>query len=172
MAIYLGGSRHLVPNSPAWVACQQFARAAGVLHVGCCVGADQAALLAASPLVVFAQFAAGGAGACSFSAVQAVQAAAAGGASVRWLAGGPLSLPLSARLIRRSLAALAGCSSAVFFAPGSGSLSVAARAIKAGQPVSVWSVFPPSIPGARLAGQISEHGVSFWQFQPKQNGLF
>lgn len=79
--------------------------------VGCAVGADHfvvssvLAAGAASRLTLFVAFAPSGVGAAgSVSAVAGVTAAALAGASVRWLAGGPLDIPLRARLARRSLA--------------------------------------------------------------------
>lgn len=142
--IHFGGSRKLAPS--------YFSEVAGVVsssiqhgcavHVGCAAGADAAVIKAAlcDPLrlFLFAQFSSSGSGSFSGSAVQPVLFAQASGASVQFLAGGPLSFPLKARLIRRSLAALSGCSAAVFFLShprSSGSLNVAAAAVKNNIPV-------------------------------------
>ena len=135
------------------------------VSVGCSAGADQAVLQAAvfapSFLVVWAAFASSGAGAWSGSAVGAVSRAASAGASVRWLAGGPLSLPLRARLLRRSQAALAGACQAVFFQPGPGSLAVAGLAVLAGIPVFAFAPSAPAAPRG-CAGAWSPVGASSW----------
>ena len=137
------------------------ARRAAAVSVGCAAGADALALSAAvaagasgRSLRVFAVGASSGAGFWSGSALSGVRLAAAAGASVAWLAGGSLSVPLRARLLRRSLAALRGCSAAVFFlaSPSSpGSLRVASAAAAAGLPVFVFCCgfagFPASLAG-------------------------
>lgn len=177
--ILIGGSRALLPGSPAWVACRQFAGAfPGALHVGCATGADQAVVMAAggkgARVQVFAAFAPSGAGSFGGSAVKVVQAASARGVPVSWLAGGSLSVPLVARLMARSLAALAGCSAAVFFAPGPGSLKVARAALARGIPVLVCCVGCPSAPVLAVPPvRVSWLGLSFWLFQPaSQVALF
>lgn len=178
LSIHFGGSRSL-PAAFFGLVRQvvQAVQAAGALvHVGCAAGADQAVCQSASPagLRVFAQFSPSGQGSFSGSAVRAVRQAAAAGVSVSWLAGGPLSLPLCARLARRSLAALSGCSASVFFlaTPGShGSLSVAAHAAAAGQQVVAFSC-GFSGPPVALSGQAGSWqpaqfaGLSCWQWQP------
>jgi predicted Rossmann fold nucleotide-binding protein DprA/Smf involved in DNA uptake len=182
-SIHFGGSRSLLPSWGALVrqVVQAVQAAGAVVHVGCAAGADQAVSMSASPagLRVFAQFAPSGQGAFSGSSVRAVRQAAAAGASVSWLAGGPLSLPLGARLARRSQAALAGCAASVFFlaAPAShGSLSVAAHAAAAGQQVLAFSC-GFSGPPAALAGQAGSWlpaqfaGSSCWQWQPAVSQL-
>src|SRR3990167_4678020 len=113
MAIYLGGSRHLAHQYLVNQVVQSIQASGQVVHVGCCIGADQQVIQAALPrpssLVVFSQFAPGGQGAWSGSAVWADSKAAAACGSVRYLAGGPLAVPLQARLVRRSQAALVSC---------------------------------------------------------------
>ncbi len=119
--IHFGGSRSLSQNHFSFVSqvVQASLSAGASVHVGCAVGADQAvvhsALSVPSSLFVFAQFSQSDQGSFSGSAVQSVLSAQAAGASVSFLAGGPLSIPLRARLLRRSVAALRGCSFAVFF---------------------------------------------------------
>ncbi len=145
MSIYLGGSRSLAPAPIVGQVVRAVLASGQSVHVGCALGADRQVIQAAlglgepSSLVVFAAFARGGPqsapGAWSGSAVCSVYQAACAGASVRWLAGGALAVPLVARLMRRSQAALAGCSASVFFQPGPGSLAVAGCAVAAGQPV-------------------------------------
>jgi hypothetical protein len=112
--VVFAGSRSLPASASALVSgvvvrCV----AAGVpsFSVGCASGADLAALSAlvrsgvAPRVSVFAVGSAAGAGFWSCSApLWALSGSAAAGASVSWLAGGPLSVPLSSRLARRSLA--------------------------------------------------------------------
>ena len=178
-SIYFGGSRSLSP-SPLLAQVVGAVLASGApVHVGCSAGADAQVISCAirsssfQQVHVFAAFGQGGAGACGVSAVSVVQSWAQAGGSVSWLAGGSLAVPLAARLIRRSLAALAGCSAAVFFAPGSGSLAVAAHAVAAGVPVFAFGSMPAAIPGAAGAWSASSFfGFTCWQFQPAQQALF
>ena len=176
-AVLVGGGRALAPGSSAWVACQAFtsslACADRIIHVGCATGADQAVILCCPPrsLRVFAAFSASGTGAFSGSAVKVVRTHSSLGGSVRWLAGGPLSVPLAARLITRSMAALAGCSAAVFFQPGVGSLKVARRALVAGIPVLVATAGISSAPVLAVpAVLVSWFGQAFWLFAPTAQG--
>ena len=176
-AVLVGGGRALAPGSSAWVACQAFtsslACADRIIHVGCATGADQAIILCCPPrsLRVFAAFSASGAGAFGGSAVKVVRTHSSLGGSVRWLAGGPLSVPLVARLMARSLAALAGCSAAVFFAPGVGSLKVARHALQAGIPVLVACAGMSAAPVLAVAPvAVSWLGQSFWLFAPPAQG--
>ena len=176
-AVLVGGSRALLPRSAGWVACQAFASSLAcadrIIHVGCATGADQAVIICcpSRSLRVFAAFSASGAGAFGGSAVSVVRTHASLGGSVRWLAGGPLSVPLVARLMARSLAALAGCSAAVFFAPGVGSLKVARRALVAGIPVLVATAGISSAPVLAVpAVLVSWFGQAFWLFAPPAQG--
>ncbi len=174
--VLIGGSHNLAPMSPAWVACQNFVQAVifetpRAVHVGCATGADQAAVLAlgggSCQAFVFAAFAAGGAGAWSGSAVSTVQHFAQLGGSVSWLAGGGLAVPLVARLMSRSLFALAGCSSAFFFQPGPGSLKVAHAALRSSKFVFVSRVGLAAAPVLPVASQpVSVLGFPFWLFAP------
>lgn len=170
---FFGGSRSLPRSGFSFVTrvVSSVLQSGSCVHVGCCSGADAAVVSAArrSParLRVFSAFASSGAGSCPVSAVSAVRSAAASGVHVSWLAGGPLSLPLRARLIRRSLAALAGCSAAVFFLPGSGSLSVAAHAVRSSIPVFVFQRACPSAPPRGCIGswvRASFSGFSCWHW--------
>lgn len=179
-SILVGGSRSLLPGSAGWVACQSFVRtllanSAHTVHIGCATGADQAAvLLGSGRFRVFTAFASSGLGSFRGSAVSAVQAFASLGGSVSWLAGGPLSVPLVARLMARSLAALRGCSAAVFFAPGVGSLKVARAALRAGIPVLVSCVGLSAAPVLAVPSVLASWlGQSFWLFAPPaQAALF
>ena len=181
--VLVGGSRSLISGSPAWVACQSFVQSLlfsspHAVHVGCSAGADQAAVLAlgggSCQARVFACFAPSGAGSWSASAVSSVQRFAHMGGSVSWLAGGSLSVPLVARLMSRSLAALQGCAAAVFFSPGVGSLKVARAALKQGIPVLVCQQGCPVAPVLAVPPVVvSWFGMSFWLYQPAiQSALF
>jgi len=181
--VYVGGSRSLASMSPAWVAVQNFVQEVvgstpSFVHVGCSTGADQAAILALAGSYqarVFSVTSHSGAGGWSGTASATVQRFFSSGGSVSFLAGGALSVPLKARLIRRSLAGLAGAGVAVFFAPGAGSLSVARHALKRGIPVLVW-VNPAKgcyqkIAGGKPANIITFLGFKFWLHEPKQATL-
>ena len=172
-AVLVGGGRSVAPGSPAWVACQAFARAITLaghqVHVGCATGADQAALICCPPhsLRVFAAFTQSGAGSFPGSAVSVVRTHASLGGSVRWLAGGPLSVPLVARLMARSVRALGGCSAAVFFLPGRGSLKVARAALRQGIPVLVSRAGMSAAPVLAIRpSAVSWLGQSFWLYAP------
>lgn len=175
--VYFGGSRSLQSPSPAvnqvvMAVCQSGAS----IHVGCCVGADALIISSAllgykSNLIVFAISDPQGQG--SFPLSSSLPQAAAGlGVSVHWQAGGPIQVPLSARLIKRSMAAAAGCGAAVFFSPGSGSLAVAARLVSS-MPVFAFGDQPAPIPGQ--AGQwVPSRYLYFtcWQWSSAQQSLF
>lgn len=151
--IHFGGSRALTQNhfsQVSQVVKASLAVGAGI-HVGCAVGADQFIIQSAcsfpAQLQIFAQFSSSGAGAFPGSAVSAVLAAQQLGIPVSFLAGGPLSVPLRARLLKRSIAALRGCSLSVHFLSNpasSGSLNTAAQAAAMGIPVYI---FPLGFPG-------------------------
>jgi hypothetical protein len=177
-----GGSRAL-PGSAAPLVSRVLAgalRAGFSLSVGCAAGADALALTAGLDLApgrvrVFAVGSASGEGFWSGSApLPLLRSAAAAGCPVSWLAGGSLAVPLRGRLLRRSLAALAGCSAAVFFlaSPGSrGSLRVAAAAVKAGVPVFAFCcgfAGPPDPPlgsaGSWLPSALA--GSACWEWCP------
>jgi len=181
-SVFFGGSRSLGSSPVVSRVVAAVLTSGASVSVGCCAGADAlvvSSLLRSSSFSqarVFAAFASSGAGACSLSSVASVQAFASAGGSVSWLAGGPLSVPLAARLLRRSLAALAGCSAAVFFAPGSGSLAVAGAAVQAGVPVFVLASsvaglpvfsFPPTLPRGCPGSWVPSRFLGFacWSFQ-------
>lgn len=195
--VYFGGSRSASPSLlqyvPLYVRAVQ-ARGQAV-HVGCAPGVDTAAIYAAlvapSLLSVFAvgdQFGYGFPGSSVGQGYQAVSLAQHSAASVHWLAGGSLHVPLRARLIKRSMAGFSGCSLAVFILENpksKGSLAVASQATTAGLPV--FAFLPGfTIPPARLAsspGQwvratfpfssgITNNQRRGWQWQPAQAPLF
>lgn len=180
--ILIGGSRAGAPLPVVRSFVAQALKAGFQISTGCAVGADQSviqtclALGAPSSLSVFAVGLPGGAGFWSGSACSAVRHAALRGASVRWLAGGPLSVPLFARLAARSRACLAGVGSAVFFCrPGGSAGSLKTAAVAAAQGLNVFvfcsgGSFPPALPG--LVGQwvaAPLFGISFWQWLPFKN---
>lgn len=203
------GSRALGASArPAVASVVRAALASGSrLVVGCASGADAAALAAAlaagpgAPVSLFAAFGQAGAGAAGrASNVRGVAAAVAGGLPVSWWAGGPASVPLRARLARRSLAAVRFAarggpgSSLVAFAAalpprpfssgpfpscGSGSWSSVAAAALLGLPVSVVPVGPlasvspaslPPLPGGG-GGGVWVSASRGWRWSPAP-GLF
>lgn len=150
--VAVAGSRILPASGSALVVqvASDLAAGGASFVVGCCSGAD-AALLSAVPGSVppslvrcLAAFGAGGIGSGSSSAVGAVSSFAGAGGSVQWLAGGPASVPLRARLAGRTRAVIASADAAlvVFFAsPNSrGSLLACRCAVSRGLPVVAFPV--------------------------------
>ncbi len=179
-SIYFGGSRSLAPSAKLGQVVQAVLSAGHSVHVGCSAGADQQVILAClrsslfSQVQVFSAFAQCGAGSWSGSAVQVVQAFERAGGSVVWSAGGHVQrVPLAGRLIQRSIAAFQGCSAAVFFSPGFGSLSVAFHAFSAGIPVFAFGEKPAPV-SAQGGGWVrsSFQGFACWQWQGAQLSLF
>jgi len=131
MAVYFGGSRHL-GNLPVVGQVVSTAINSGQrVHVGCQYGADQkvieAGLRVSCMLSVFAV--------APFENLPPhVRECIHTQASVTVSAGGT-SAPMPARYLLRSIAAFQGCSMAVFFQPGSGSLAVARECVRSGLPV-------------------------------------
>lgn len=169
-SVYFGGSRHLgnAPSSLIQSVVRAVVASGQGVHVGCQRGADAQVLYSCSPssLVVFAV-------APSVSVSPAwVQLAYAQGSPVHFSAGGS-SAPVKARFLLRSLAGLQGCSAAVFFSPGAGSLAVAAHAVQAGIPVFAFGssiAIPPGCAGVWVPAQFQ--GFSCWQFKPAQLSFF
>jgi hypothetical protein len=136
--IYFGGSRSLAcqgQNSILHQVVSAVIESGSVVHVGCQLGADKEVALSVLyrsflSLVVFA---------VSPTIKQSpahVQRCARGGAQIVLAAGGT-SAPIPARYLLRSIAAFQGCSHAVFFEPGRGSLAVARECAKVNSLVSV-----------------------------------
>jgi hypothetical protein len=176
MPIYFGGSRNLTQSIQLAQVVNAVLSPGQSITVGCATGADAQVISAChrsssfSQVRVFAAFAQSGAGSWSGSAVQVVKQFAAAGGSVSWLAGGALNVPLVARLMSRSVAGLAGASSAVFFAPGPGSLKVAGVAVSRNIPVFAFCPVAPASPRG-CAGQwvrSSFSGFVCWQWQSAQ----
>ena len=117
--IHFGGSRALTQNhfsQVSQVVNATLATGAGI-HVGCAVGADQFIIQAVQPALAASHFRS----ILPLAQVHfqvllwPVSSLLSSRHPVSYLAGGPLSVPLRARLLRRSIAALRGSSSAVFF---------------------------------------------------------
>ncbi|MFZ6029854.1 MAG: hypothetical protein ACOYYS_19240 [Chloroflexota bacterium] len=163
--VLFGGSRSLTPSPIVAQVVGAHLAAGGQVVTGCAIGADAQVIQCCPSARVFAAFGPGGAGAWLGSAVAQV---AAHPGRVTWWAGGPVSVPLRARLIKRSIAALAGCSAAVFFEPGPGSLAVAAQAVKRGLPVFAFQGSTPApVHGAAGCWQPGRFaGFACWQWQP------
>jgi hypothetical protein len=162
--VALAGSRRLPPGGAALAArvARGLLGSGRSLVLGCCVGADVAALAACPvgvPVRVLAAFGPGGSGAGRHSAVAQVRAFAAAGGAVSWWAGGGPAVPLAWRLAARTRAvARAGSGGAVvlFGSPGSRGSALACRAAAAqGSPVLA---FPLGFPGALLP----ELGAGAW----------
>lgn len=170
MAVYFGGSRNFAQVSSHLSSVVAAVVAAGqVVHVGCQRGADQAVVQSCPPssLLVFAV--APALSSCAWH----IRVACGLGAGVRVAAGGS-SAPMPARFLLRSIAAFQGCSQAVFFAPGAGSLAVARECVRQGLPVFAFGEQPAPVPS--VSGQwvgSSFMGFSCWQWSaPTQPALF
>ena len=144
-SVYFGGSRNLShqgKNSVLHQVVSAVIASGHSVHVGCQLGADQEVALSAcfrsfSSLVVFAV------APTPATSPRHVQFVAYAGSRVVYSAGGS-SAPMPARFLLRSIAAFQGCSQAVFFEPGPGSLAVAREAVNAGIPVWAFSATPPA----------------------------
>ncbi len=121
--VAVAGSRSLPWGGAALVAeAAGFLAASGCSFVvGCCVGADAAALSAVPPsrVRVLCAFGPAGEGAGSASAVVPVRAFSSAGGSVAWWAGGNSAVPLFARLAQRTRAVVWAASSALVVFPSS-----------------------------------------------------
>jgi len=144
-SVYFGGSRHLgsLPILPAVVSA--VVSAGHSVHVGCQFGADQA-VVSCTPRASLTVFAV----ACPYTIANHLQVARVEGARVVFHAGGT-SAPIKARFLLRSIAAFQGCTAAVFFQPGHGSLAVARECVRAGLPVYVFNPTPARHPVAPSA---------------------
>jgi hypothetical protein len=152
--VAVAGSRALPAGGAVLVAeaVQLLAGSGCSLVVGCCRGADAAAV-SAMPVAsarVLCAFGPAGEGAGPASAVGPVLAFAASGGAVAWWAGGGLSVPLFARLARRTRAVVSRASSGLLLFPSSsvsrGSWLAAELAVARGLPVVVVPLgFSPSL---------------------------
>lgn len=162
--IYFGGSRHFsnIDHDQIRRVVRMVAAFGHSVHVGCQSGADQSVISAAQsylPLHVFVVNPKATAPAHVLGAVSAGQA-------VGHFCAGGTSAPIHARYLLRSIAAFQGCSHAVFFSPGAGSLAVARECVRSGLPVFAFSpAMPaavPSVSGSWVAS--SFHGFACWQW--------
>lgn len=161
--VYFGGTRGYVPLSlPVSSVVLAVLGSGAPIHVGCQYGVDALvsfyALLNPSSLVVFAV------SPTLLKTPSHVYRAAHAGARVVLAAGGNAP-SIKAAFMRRSIAAFTGCSAAVFFAPGSGSLSVAAQCLKSSMPVYVFDTTPPAAiakNGAWVSGEFISHPCYQW----------
>jgi predicted Rossmann fold nucleotide-binding protein DprA/Smf involved in DNA uptake len=185
-AVAFCGSRRLPPAGRALAGrvAQGVLASGRPLVLGCCTGADAAALGACPPgsaVRVLAAFGPGGAGAGRHSAVSRVAAFAAAGGAVSWWAGGGSSVPLAWRLAARTRAVVQAGSGglvAVFGAPGSrGSLLACRAAAAQGSPVVAFPVgfrgelLPVLGAGAWVPAGGSGVWSAAWRWQPAQRGL-
>lgn len=131
--VMLCGSRALPPAAVPLVArvTSALLGSGSLLVTGCAAGADAAAVsgaVGAGGAVRLLLFAVGSSQGSGFagrsSAFVGVRSAAKAGAAVRWWSGGPASVPLRARLVRRSLACI---QSAAAGGPGSGLVAFVAQ---------------------------------------------
>lgn len=166
-AIYFGGSRNLKNHPFIYPVVRKVLCSGTSVHVGCQSGADEKVMLHASvinpsSLFVFAVASKQGAP-CWVGNAQTL------GASVRYQAGGE-SAPIKARYLLRSIAAFQGCSAAVFFQPGAGSLAVAREFAKTGKPIFAFSEqAPAAIPNTSGAWFQSEfQGFECWLWSYNQ----
>jgi hypothetical protein len=178
-SVYFGGSRSLSSSPILGQVVSAVLASGSLVHVGCAIGADALVIQSVRPSLfsqvrAFTAFSSSGAGAWSGSAVSVVQAFASAGGSVSWLAGGSLAVPLVARLMARSVAGLAGCSFAVFFQPGVGSLKVAGVAVSRGIPVFAFGSCPSASPRGCAGSWVASSfmGFSCWQWQSAQQKMF
>ena len=172
-SIYFGGSRHFSANHQFVSVVRAVAQSGQSAHVGCQFGADQAVIsyfgmFAPSSLVVFAV---APSKATAPRHVQQVPIRA--GARVVFSAGGTVA-PMPARFLLRSIAAFQGCSQAVFFSPGSGSLAVARECIAQGLQVFAFSQSQPAPIPSQAGSWVASSfmGFSCWQWSSAQLSLF
>lgn len=180
------GSRSLSgPASPDLPrAVSSWLAAGGRILVGSASGADALVVRAAvraggaGSLSVFAAFSRSGLGVGPWSSLPSARAAAAAGASVFWLAGGPLSVPLRGRLAGRSAAAASLAGGGVCFSAGGrlGPGSSLALSLLASRGRPVWCFAPsapapvPCVAGSWVADLFC--GLSCFRFSPAQRSFF
>jgi len=185
-AVALCGSRRLpsAGHALAGRVAQGVLASGRSLVLGCCTGADAAALAACPPgsaVRVLAAFGPGGAGAGRHSAVAPVAAFAAAGGAVSWWSGGGSGVPLAWRLAGRTRAVVRagpGGLVAVFGSPGSrGSLLACRTAAGQGSPVAAFPVgfrgelLPVLGAGAWVPAEGSGVWSSAWLWQPAESRL-
>ena len=169
--IYFGGSRNFNPSEQSIAVLRAVILSGCSVHVGCQSGADQSVVsyvgfFAPSSLSVFAV------APSKAQAPRHIQQIPIS-AHIVYSAGGD-SAPMPARYLLRSIAAFQGCSQAVFFSPGNGSIAVARECVRAGLPVFAFGDQPapvPSVSGQWVASSFM--GFECWQWSaPDQPKLF
>lgn len=176
--IYFGGSRHPQNINPSQIAqvVGAVVAAGHSVHVGCQFGADHAVIQNIPPKSQHRIFAVHACGSAHYPLFKHhISKAYQAGHHVIFCAGGT-SAPLQARFLLRSIAAFQGCSHAVFFSPGAGSLAVArefiAHFLKRGvhpcNGIPLFAFSPampaavPSVSGSWVAS--SFFGFACWQW--------
>ena len=173
------GSRSFSAFSVVQGPVSRWLASGGAVVCGSSAGADalviRAALAAggASVVHVLAVFTASGSGAGVSASVPSAQAAASAGARVSWLAGGPLSVPLSARLAARTASAASQASAGVVFSAGGplGPGSSLAVSCLVSRSCPVWLFSPSPCAVRNLAGVWVPSvfcGLSCFRFVPAQ----
>lgn len=184
--VAVAGSRALPAGGAVLVAeaARLLAGSGCSLVVGCCRGADAAAVSAVpvASVRVLCAFGPAGQGAGPASAVAQVLAFAVSGGAVAWWAGGGASVPLFARLARRTRAVVSSASSGLVLFPSSpvsrGSWLAAELAVARGLPVVVVPLgFSPSLLPVLGVGRwvrVSGVGVfgNAWCWVGDQGALF
>ena len=172
--VALGGSRNLPNSANALVGrvAAALTRGGRRLAVGCCIGADQAVLLAVingtvpvGSVEIFAAFGPHGQGAAATAAVTAVAAAERAGAWVHRWAGGEPPVPVHARLAGRSREVVAASPAGIVVFMSSpvsrGSQFAAEMAAANGFPVIVFPIgFPPDATPQIGSGQWRQAAAS------------
>ena len=160
-----------------------------IIHVGCCSGVDAAVVTAALAMPQNLQIysiadSKGNGYTRNWSNMRGVSTAAGLGATVHWLAGGTLSVPIRARLKLRSLAALRYCTTAIVYITAynsPGSLAIATAAAKKGIPTHLIPLYPQhtasTIPTLACHGQWATTNYAnthayIWQHKKIQATLF
>jgi hypothetical protein len=184
--VAVAGSRALPAGGAALVAevAQLLVGSGCSLVVGCCRGADVAVLSAVpvSSVRVLCAFGPAGQGAGPASAVGPVLAFASSGGTVAWWAGGGPSVPLFARLARRTRVVVSSASSGLVLFPSSpesrGSWLAAELAVARGLPVVVVPLgFAPSLlPSLGAGGWVCANASGVfggaWSWVASQGELF
>ncbi len=184
--VAVAGSRRLPAGGAELVAeaARALVASGSSLVVGCCRGADAAAFSAVpvSCVCVLSAFGPAGAGAGPASAVAPVLAFAVAGGAVAWWAGGGPSVPLFARLARRTRAVVSSASSGLLLFPSSpesrGSWLAAELAVARGLSVVVVPLgFSPALlPSLGVGRWVRANGCGVfsgaWRWAASQCELF
>jgi hypothetical protein len=177
--ILIGGNRHASAEAyrMTLALCAAAHQASYTIHTGDASGVDEVTIQAAQHTTTIHVYAIGdnaGLGYWRCSADWLTLAQPAAQKTTHWLAGGSLTVPLQARLIKRSLSALGNCTLAAWIDPGPGSLAVAAHAATRAIPVyALCAVRPPALHNVAGHWQPAQLlNLSCWQWQPAQARLW